>query len=157
MRTNNKHSDTETVSPVPEGYHTVTPFIVVPDVKGLLDFIEKGLGGKTVYAMKGDDGSIVHATAKIGNSLVMAGAQMSDNKAMNAMNYLYVEDADALFEKASKVKGAKITRELRDEFYGDRSGCVTDAWGNQWWISTHVEDVDDDELKRRSSASRKQG
>jgi PhnB protein len=151
----NKHDDTETISPIPEGYSTVTPYLVVSDVRGLLDFIEKGLEGKVISSMKSDDGSIVHATVRIGNSMVMAGVNMNENKVTPAMLYLYVDDADSLFAKATKIKGAKSTREMRDEFYGDRSGCVTDAWDNQWWISTHIEDVSDEDLKRRSSENRK--
>ncbi|MEO5980649.1 MAG: VOC family protein [Chryseolinea sp.] len=156
MKSNhNKNDPMETVSSIPDGYHTVTPYLVVSDVKGLLDFIEKGLDGKTVSAMKADDGSIIHATVRIGDSMIMAGSKMDDNREAPAMLYLYVDDVDALYSKATKVKGTKMTRELKDEFYGDRAGCVTDAWGNQWWIATHMEDVSEDELKRRSDANRK--
>jgi len=152
MKNESRSNSAEAVSPVPAGYHTVTPYIVVPKAQGLIDFIEKGLGGKLEYAMKNDDGTISHSTVRIGDSVIMVGEQPKEMKAsMPAMIYLYVEDVDALYDRACKVKGGKGTREPKDEFYGDRSGCVSDDWGNQWWIGTHIEDVSPEELEKRKA------
>lgn len=139
------------VKPVPDGYHTVTPFLMVDDAQGLLDFIEKGLGGKTEFKMKDDDGKIIHAAARIGNSPIMLGDVMGGYEPITAMLYLYVNNADELYNQALRVDGAKSAREIKDEFYGDRAGCIEDRWGNKWWIATHTEDVSNEELEARKS------
>ena len=151
MKTANKKTKSKGVQAVPDGFHTVTPFLVASDAQGLLDFIEQGLNGKTEYKLKGDDGKIVHASARIGNSALMLGDAMNEYEPNNAMLYLYVENADELYNQALTFKGTRSKRELRDEFYGDRSGCVQDPWGNTWWIATHIEDVSNEELEERKS------
>jgi PhnB protein len=151
MKTNRSSHDTDTVNPIPEGFHTVTPYLIVSNAQGLLDFIVDGLGGKVEFSMKQDDGKITHATARIGESVIMVSDLMKDTKPTISMLYLYVEDVDRLYARALKVKGTKVTREVKDEFYGDRSGCITDAWGNHWWIATHVENVSEAELEKRKS------
>jgi PhnB protein len=151
MKTANKNTKSKRVQPVPKGYHTVTPLLMVSDAQGLLDFIEQGLNGKTEFKMKDNDGKIVHASAKIGDSQIMLGDVMGGYEPITAMLYLYVEDADELYKQALTFKGTKAKRELRDEFYGDRSGSVEDPWGNTWWIATHIEDVSDEELRERKS------
>ncbi|HTF18226.1 MAG TPA: VOC family protein [Chryseolinea sp.] len=151
MKTANKKTKAKGVKAVPEGFHTVTPFLMVSDAQALLDFIEQGLNGKTEYKLKDDDGKIVHASARIGNSPIMIGDVMGGYEPITAMLYLYVENADELYKQALTFDGTKSKREIRDEFYGDRAGCVEDPWGNTWWISTHIEDVSDEELEERKS------
>jgi PhnB protein len=151
MKTANKKAKSRGVQAVPDGFHTVTPFLMVSDAQALLDFIERGLNGKTEYKLKGDDGKIIHASARIGNSPLMLSDAMNGYDPIPAMLYLYVENADELYNQALTVKGTKSKRELRDEFYGDRAGCVEDPWGNTWWIATHTEDVSDEELEERKS------
>ncbi|MEJ1238735.1 VOC family protein [Chryseolinea sp. T2] len=139
------------VKPIPDGFHTITPFLIVNDAHELLSFIEKGLGGKTQYKLEDDDGKIVHASARVGDSAIMISDTMQGMEPVTAMLYLYVENADNLYNQALAVNGVTSAREVRTEFYGDRAGCIQDQWGNKWWIATHVEDVSNEELERRKS------
>lgn len=141
--------------PIPDGFHTVTPFVIVEDARRLLDFIKKAFHGETNFIMDGPDGKVMHATMKIGDSLVMVADAMDRFPAMPSMLYLYVDDVDTVYQKAIKAGGQSL-REPTNEFYGDRSAGIKDSWGNQWWIATHIEDVEDEELKRRADDFRKQ-
>lgn len=143
------------VNPIPPGFHTVTPFLIVQNATGLLDFINKAFNGETTSIMKDPDGKVMHATARIGNSTVMVSDASDRFPSMPAMLYLYMDDVDVVYKKALNAGGQSL-REPTDEFYGDRSAGVSDAWGNQWWIATHIEDVDEKELKRRADNFRKQ-
>lgn len=144
------------VRAVPEGFHTVTPYLVVENAQGLIEFIEKAFDGNVTFVTKRDDGKITHATVTIGDSTVMVADMMEDmDKTQTAMLYLYVDDADAMFKKAVQAKG-KAVQEPRTEFYGDRAGAVSDQWGNVWWIGTHVEDVEPEELERRAKREMKE-
>jgi PhnB protein len=144
-----KASKKKSVRAVPEGYHTVTPYLVVDKAHDLIDFIKNAFDGKVNFIAKRDDGGIMHATVSIGDSTIMISDTMDGMQPQTSMLYLYLEDADAVFRKAVNAKATSI-REPATEFYGDRAGAVKDQWGNMWWIATHVEDVDDEELKRRS-------
>lgn len=141
--------------PIPDGFHTVTPFLVVKDTTKLLEFVKKAFNGETTSIMKDPDGRVMHATARIGDSIIMASDEMERFPAMSCMLYLYVDDVDAIYKQAIKAGGQSL-REPTDEFYGDRSAGIKDAWDNQWWIATHVEDVNDEEMKRRAEQFRKQ-
>jgi len=143
---------TERVHPIPEGYHTVTPYLVVDDADGLIEFLEHGLGATLLDRHDGPDGRMMHAALQLGDSKLMMGQASSEWRAMPAMIHLYVEDADALFRQAVAA-GARVLREPEDQFYGDRSGGVEDPCGNQWWISTHVEDIPAEEMERRQRQS----
>lgn len=143
------------VKPIPEGFHTVTPFVIVKDAAKLLEFIKKAFNGETTYIMKDPDGKVMHATARIGDSIIMVADEMDRFPAMPCMLYLYMNDADAVYKQAIKTGGQSL-REPTNEFYGDRSAGIKDAWDNQWWIATHIEDVDDEEMKRRAEEFRKQ-
>ena len=123
---------------IPEGHHTVTPYLVVSGVAQLIEFTKQAFGATEVYLSKRPDGSVMHAEVKIGDSIVMMGE--SQDKKFPGMLHLYVEDADAIYQRALQA-GAKSLREPADQPYGDRSGGVEDAFGNQWWISTRVKDV----------------
>ena len=139
------------VKPVPEGYQTVIPYIVVPDVAKLIDFAKQAFGATEVNVSKLPDGSVMHAEIKIGDSIIMMGA--SGDKTFLAMLHLYMEDVDAVYQRAIQA-GGKSLREPTDQFYGDRSGAVEDAFGNQWWIATHLEDVTAEEMERRMKVAR---
>ena len=141
--------------PIPDGFHSVTPFVIVTDATRLLEFIKKAFRGETTSIMNDPDGKVIHATAKIGDSLIMVADAMERFPAMPCMLYLYVEDVDTVYQKAIKAGGQSL-REPTNEFYGDRSAGIKDAWDNQWWIATHIEDVDEEELKRRAAEFRKQ-
>jgi uncharacterized glyoxalase superfamily protein PhnB len=136
------------VKPVPPGFHTVTPYLIVNGVPQLLNYLKKAFKAEEIYKMKMPDGSIGHAQVKIGDSFVMMGQASSQWKPMPGSIYLYVDDADNFYKLAIKA-GGKSLREPTTEFYGDRTGGVEDPTGNQWWISTHVEDVSPKEMKKR--------
>jgi PhnB protein len=128
------------VRAVPEGHHTVTPYIVVPDVAKLIDFAKKAFGANEVHLSKRPDGSVMHAEIKIGDSIVMMGEAGPGGKHFPGMLHLYMEDVDAVYQRALQA-GAKSLREPADQPFGDRMGGVEDAFGNQWWIATHIADV----------------
>jgi len=139
---------------IPDGVHTITPFLTVSDAAALLDFILRGLDDvKTIHEMKGADGTIWHADLKIGDSHLMLGQARKPEDAVHSMLYLYVPDCDAAFRKALAA-GGTVHSELQTQFYGDRHGCVKDPCGNQWWFATHVEDVSQEELERRAKVAR---
>jgi PhnB protein len=137
------------VKPVPEGYHTLTPHLIVQGAPKLLDFLKQAFDAKEKYSLTGPNGAIMHAEVKIGDSMVMIGEAMGEWKAMPASIALYTDNADALYKRALEA-GATSIREPADQFYGDRSGGVKDPAGNHWWIATHIEDVSPDELKKRA-------
>lgn len=142
---------TDTVKPIPDGYHTVTPYLVVDDASAILSFIERAFGGTVRSRYLSPDGRVMHAEAQIGDSRVMLGEASGEWPGMPAMLHLYVEDVDAVYRQALEA-GATSVREPQDMFYGDRSGGVRDAAGNQWWLATHVEDVSAEEMARRQAA-----
>jgi len=135
------------VCPIPEGHSTITPYLVVRDAAAELAFIERAFGATVTFRMNGPDGRIAHAEATIGSSRVMIG-QPQDGQPLEAMLHMYVEDCDATFERAVAA-GATASRELADQFYGDRSGQVRDPQGILWHIATHKEDVSSEEMERR--------
>jgi uncharacterized glyoxalase superfamily protein PhnB len=137
------------VKTVPEGYHTVTPYLVVPDAAAVIDFVTAAFGATLLHAARRPDGSIMHAEVQVGDSRVMIG--QSADRAMRAMLYLYVPDVDATYRQAVAAGGVSIA-EPADQFYGDRHGAVSDPAGNQWWIATHFEDVSPDEVARRAQS-----
>jgi len=144
------------VEPIPKGFHTVTPFLLADDLEALLQFIETAFAGTLNYSMKSDDGVVRHATIRVGNSLLMLSKGVDIYGRKPAMLHLYVANADAVYAQAVKA-GAKSLREPHNEFYGDHVAAVQDAWDNQWWIATHVEDVEPAELTRREAEFRARG
>jgi PhnB protein len=136
------------VRPIPEGYHAVTPHLTVPGIARLIEFLGRAFGATEIDRFAGPDGSIMHAQVRIGDSIVMMGEPGGEFKAMPAVLHLYVSDVDATYRRAIEA-GGKSLREPADQFYGDRSGGVLDPSGNQWWISTHIEDVSPEEMQRR--------
>ena len=139
------------VSPIPEGYHTVTPYLITEDPDAVLDFVERAFDAEVKEKMEMPGAGVVHASVLIGNSHVMMGRTREDYPAMPTMLYFYVEDCDAAYQKALDAGGESI-QEPADQFYGDRTSGVRDSVGNQWWLGTHIEDVSPEEMARRGAA-----
>jgi PhnB protein len=134
-------------NPVPPGYATVTPYLCVADAAKLIEFLKQAFDAQLLFKMDGPGGRIMHAEMTIGDSRIML-AQPEPGKETNAMIHLYLPDTDATYKRAIAA-GATSVREPADQFYGDRSAGVRDQFGNQWYIATHVEDVSEEEMKRR--------
>ena len=139
------------VKPIPEGYHTVTSYLVVDGAEKTLEFTKQAFGAQERFRMDNPDGTIGHAEVQIGDSVVMmADASHSDQgRHMPGVLHLYVEDMDKIYRQAIEA-GATSLREPQTQFYGDRTGGVKDEAGNHWWISTHVEDVPPEEMAKRA-------
>jgi PhnB protein len=141
-----------TVNPIPKDHHTVTPYLVLHDAAKFLDFAKQAFGASEIARHGRPDGTVMHAEMRIGDSVIMIGG--AQDKPQTAMLHLYVPDCDASYERAIKA-GAKSLREPADQFYGDRSGGVEDAWGNTWWFATHKEDLTSEEFEKRAAAQGK--
>ena len=148
-----------TVKPIPDGYHTVTPYLIIKGAADALEFYKKAFGATELFRME-HDGKIGHAEMKIGDSPIMLadehpemghrGPQSLGGSPVSIL--LYVEDVDALFNQAVTA-GAKIDRPLEDKFYGDRGGSLTDPFGHIWHLATHKEDVTPEEMEKRMAAA----
>ena len=136
------------VNPIPEGYTTITPYFLIKDADAFIDFLVRAFDAKEMYRSNGPDGSILHADVMIGNAHIMLGQANEQHPPTSMMMNMYVEDSDKFYRQALDA-GATSVAEVTDQFYGDRSGGVADPFGNMWWISTHVEDVSDEEMERR--------
>lgn len=151
------------VSPVPPGYHTVTPYLIVEGAASALEFYKQAFGATEVLRLASPDGKIGHAEIKIGDSHVMLADEFPDMgirgpRAIGGTPVglaLYVPNVDALFAQAIAA-GGKIERPIEDQFYGDRSGTLIDPFGHKWTIATHIEDVPQDEVERRFAEMMKQ-
>ena len=147
------------VKPIPEGYHTVTPYLIMQDAASAIEFYQRAFGAVELFRMAGPDGKVGHAEIKIGTSPIMLGDEHPDMGYLGVQHYggspvsimLYVEDSDAVFNQAVTA-GAEVKQAMKDQFYGDRSGTVADPFGYQWHISTHREDVAPEEMQRRMAA-----
>jgi PhnB protein len=146
------------VNPIPDGYHSVTPYLIVDDAEAALKFYREALGAEeTVRLPMG--GKIGHAEIRIGNSMVMLSDEWPDMGALGPKTrggatssfVLYVEDADKAFDRAVKA-GAKVDKPVENQFWGDRMGSVTDPFGHKWSFGSHVEDVSPEEMKKRMDA-----
>ena len=141
-----------TVKAIPDGYHTVTPYLIATDAAKVLEFAQRAFGATEVEKHVDDKGRIVHAALRIGDSMIMLGQASDEWKAMPCMLHLYVPDVDATYKNAIAA-GGKSVREPTNEFYGDRSAGVIDESGNQWWMATHVEYVSEEEMEKRMKAA----
>ena len=135
--------------PIPDGFHTITPHIVVNDASKAIDFYKKAFGAEELGRMPGPDGKkIMHAMVRIGDSMLMLNDEFPDMGARGPLSiggtavtmHLYVQDVDKAFERATKA-GAKVTMPLADQFWGDRYGIVTDPFGHSWSLATHTKDM----------------
>jgi PhnB protein len=146
--------------PIPEGYHTLTPYLTFEDTAEAIDFYKDAFGAKERMRMEAPGGRIGHAELEIGDSIVMMSDAFeqstqrppSEIGATTAGIFMYVEDVDAVFKRAVD-KGAKTTMEPADQFWGDRFGSLLDPFGHSWSIATHVEDVPPDEMAERAKAA----
>lgn len=150
------------VKPVPDGYNTVTPYLIVRQAANAIDFYQKAFGAEPHHRMDGPGGKVMHAELRIGSSHIMLADEMPEMGFVGPQSLggtsvsilLYVEDVDARFKQAVAA-GASVSRPLQDQFYGDRSGTIQDPFGHVWTISTHKEDVSDEEVSRRVAAMMK--
>ena len=148
------------VKPIPDGYHSVTPYLIVNDAARALEFYKKAFDAVELMRMPGPDGKIGHAELKIGDSHVMLSdpfpqASTTPPKELggtSASIFMYVEDVDAVVQKAVDA-GATVTMEVEDQFWGDRFGSITDPFGHNWSIATHVEDLTPEEIEERGKAA----
>ena len=144
------------VKPIPENYHRVTPYLVVDGAAEAIDFYSRVFGATEVMRMPAPGNKIGHAEIKVGDSVVMladavAGMGHKSPKTLGGSPVsllLYVEDTDTTVKRAVE-NGAKLSRPVEDQFYGDRMGTVEDPFGHVWHVATHVEDVSPEEMKRR--------
>ena len=151
---------TSKVKPIPEGYHTATPYLIIKGAADAIEFYKKAFGATELMRMPGPDGKIGHAEIKIGDSPIMLADEAPEMNARSPQSFggspisilLYVEDVDAVFNRAVAA-GAKVERPVTDQFYGDRIGGLTDPFGHAWYISTHREDVSPEEMKKRAAAA----
>ena len=142
------------VNPIPNGYHSVTPYLYIDGAAGAIEFYKKAFDATEVLRMAGPDGRIGHAEIKIGDSYVMLADQNEQIGAYGPKHYggapgnlmVYVENVDSVFKKAVDA-GATVKRPLADQFYGDRNGSIEDPFGHQWFIATHIRDVSPEEMK----------
>jgi PhnB protein len=148
------------INPVPEGFHTVTPYMTIKNASDAIEFYKEAFGATEIFRWADPDGSIRHAEVVIGDSPVMltdeapdfgmAGPQSLGGSPVHM--FLYVENADAVFEKAIAA-GATELMPVEDSEDGDRRGGVTDPFGHVWYIATHIEDISREELKKRYDAT----
>jgi PhnB protein len=151
------------VKPIPEGYHTVTPYLYIRGAAGALDFYKKAFGATELFRLPDPEGKIMHAEIRIGNSCIMLADEFPEMGAkspqmlggVSSSIMLYVEDVDARFAQAVAA-GGKVQRPVKDQFYGDRSGTLEDPYGHVWTIGTHKEDVSMEEMNRRTAAAMQQ-
>ena len=144
------------VSPIPKGYHAVTPYIIVDDPGKALEFYEKALDAKTLSTMEIAPGEIIHAEFRVGDSIIMMSGnnpemhlqpQAGEFRSVSFM--VYVPDVDKACERALKA-GMIMMKEVRDQFYGDRTGTFEDPFGHVWTLGTHIEDLSPEEILKRA-------
>lgn len=148
------------VKPIPEGYRSVTPYLILNDTAKALEFYKKAFGAEEIFRMPGPGGKIMHAEMKIGDSMLMLADEFPDYGSKSAKTlggspvgiFLYVPDVDATFQQAVAA-GATETMPLENMFWGDRYGKLVDPFGHNWHLATHVEDVAPEEMEKRAAAA----
>lgn len=144
------------VQPIPEGYTSVTPYLVIKGAAAAIEFYKKAFGATELFRVPMPDGTVGHAEMQFGNARIMLAEESEPCGSFSPTTIkgsavglcLYVEDVDAVFAAAVQA-GATVKKPVVDQFYGDRSGCLTDPYGHIWTIATHIEDVAPDEMNRR--------
>jgi len=147
------------VKPIPDGHHTVAPYLAIKNAVGALEFYKKAFGATETYKLIVPDGRLGHAELRLGDSLIMLSDEFPEfgGKAPEALGgspvsiHLYVEDVDA-FVKRAVAAGAREVKPVADQFYGDRAGQLEDPYGHLWWVATHKEDVAPEEMQKRVRA-----
>jgi PhnB protein len=148
------------VRSIPEGYHSVTPYLIVTGAASAIEFYKHAFGAKEVMRIPHPDGRVGHAELQMGDSRVMLADEFPEMGARSPMSLggtpvhilLYVNDVDAVTSRAVAA-GAKMLRPVKDQFYGDRTGTLSDPFGHQWTVATHKEDVSPEEMKKRAAAA----
>jgi PhnB protein len=148
------------VNPIPDGYHSVTPYLYIDGAASAIDFYKTAFGAVEVMRLAGPDGKIGHAEIKIGDSHVMLADEFPDMGARSPHTIggtavglmVYLPDVDVVVERAVKA-GATLERPVENKFYGDRTGGIIDPFGHRWYIATHVEDVPPEEMEKRAAAA----
>ena len=148
------------VKPIPEGYHSVTPYLHIRGAADAIEYYKKVFGATELMRMPGPGGKVMHAEIRIGDSIVMLadenpqmGALSPQSVGGTASGFLvYVDKVDAVVQKAVD-SGSKLLRPVQDQFYGDRSGTITDPFGHRWYVATHIEDVTPEEMRKRMAAA----
>ena len=148
------------VKPIPDGYHSVTPYLCVNGAAQAIEFYKKAFLATERMRIAQPDGRVGHAELQVGDSVIMLSDEFPEMGARSPQSlggspvsiHLYVEDADAIFSQAIAA-GAKVKRPIADQFYGDRLGGVEDPFGHTWWISTHKEDLSPQEIERRAASA----
>jgi PhnB protein len=151
------------VKPIPEGFHSVTPYLFVRSAANAIEFYKNVFGATETVRMAGPNGKIMHAELKIGDSVVMLADENLQMAAMSPQTvggfsvglHVYVENVDAVVQKAIE-NGAKALRPIKDQFYGDRSGSLLDPFGHMWSVATHIEDVSPEEMRKRMTTAMSQ-
>lgn len=151
------------VKPIPEGYHSVTPYLIIKGAADAIEFYKKAFGATELFRLADPSGKIGHAEIKIGDSPIMLADEVTGMGYLSPQSLngspvslmIYVEDVDAVFAQALAA-GAKEVKPVEDKFYGDRSGSLTDPYGHEWHVSTHKEDVSPEEMDKRAAAYMKQ-
>ena len=148
------------VKPIPEGYHSVTPYLSIKGAAAALEYYKKAFGAIELFRMDAPDGRIGHAEIKIGDSPIMLADEYPEMEFVSPQTLggtpiglmIYVEDVDTVYAQAL-TEGGKEVKPLQDQFYGDRSGTLKDPFGHVWTIATHKEDVSPEEMDRRAAAA----
>jgi PhnB protein len=148
------------VKPIPEGYHSVTPYLIVRGGAEAIEFYQKAFGAVELFRMPTPDGKIGHAEIKVGDSPIMLADEFPDMGYQGPESLggspvslmIYVDDVDTVFNRAVDA-GATVKEALADKFYGDRMGTVVDPFGHRWHLATHKEDVSPEEMERRAKAA----
>ncbi len=148
------------VQPIPEGYHSITPYLAVDDADRAIEFYKDAFGAEEMVRMPGPDGKVAHAELQIGDSKLMLSDPFPQSNVRppterggpTASVFLYVEDVDSAFDQATRA-GATVTSPLEDMFWGDRFGTVTDPFGHVWSLATHKEDLSEEEIAERGKAA----
>ena len=147
------------VKPIPEGYRSITPYLVVKGATRAIDFYKQAFGATEIMRMPGPNNTIMHAELRIGDSVIMLADEMPGAPHRSPESFggspvslmVYIENVDNVFARALSL-GARQMREVQDQFYGDRSGNLVDPFGHVWTVATHIEDVAPDEIRRRMEA-----
>lgn len=151
---------TSNVKPIPDGYHSLTPYLIIKGASEAIEFYQKAFGATELFRMAQPDGRIGHAEIKIGDSAIMLADEFPEmgHKSPTSLGgspislLLYVEDVDAVYAQAIS-SGAKQDRPVEDKFYGDRGGSLIDPFGHIWHIATHVEDLSPEEMQQRAASA----
>ncbi|HEV2613310.1 MAG TPA: VOC family protein [Gammaproteobacteria bacterium] len=151
---------TKAVKAIPEGYTSITPYIIVKNASDAIEFYKKAFDAKELHRMAGEDGKIMHAEIQIGNARLMLADEFPEMKCFGpktsgetpVLICLYVNDVDHTFDAAVKA-GATVVRPLKDQFYGDRIGWITCPFGHSWSIATRVEDLSHEEIAERAKTA----